>query len=136
MTRFKSGVSGNPKGRPKGVIDKRQKLRIALEERAEELLDVVINRAMQGDAQMQRILLGRLIPPAKPESLAQSFNLPDGNFTKQAQAIIKATSKGEINPSVASELLSAITSSIKIKESEELEQRIQLIEERVFESEK
>ena len=136
MTRFKSGVSGNPKGRPKGVIDKRQKLRIALEERAEELLDIVIDRAMQGDAQMQRILLGRLIPPAKPESLAQSFNLPDGNFTKQAQAIIKATSKGEINPSAASELLSAITSSIKIKESEELEQRIQQIEERVFESEK
>ena len=136
MARFKSGVSGNPKGRPKGVIDKRQKLRIALEERAEELLDVVINRAMQGDAQMQRILLGRLIPPAKPESLAQTCNLPDGNFTEQAKAIVKATSQGEINSSVASELLSAITSSIKIKESEELEQRIQQIEERVFESEK
>ena len=92
--------------------------------RAEELLDVVINRAMQGDAQMQRILLVRLIPPAKPESLAQNFNLPDASFTEQAQAIIKATSKGEINPSVASEWLSAITSSIKIKESEQLEQRI------------
>ena len=136
MGQFTKGVSGNPKGRPRGIIDKRQKLRLALEEKAEELLEIIIDVAMKGDTQMQRVLLGRLIPPAKPESLAQSFNIADGSFTKQAQAIIKATSHGEINPSVANELLSAITSSIKIKESEELEQRIQQIEERVFESEK
>lgn len=131
MTRFKSGVSGNPKGRPKGVIDKRQKLRIALEERAEELLDVVINRAMQGDAQMQRILLGRLIPPAKPESSLQSFYLPEGSLSEQADAVIQAVGKGELPTSNAHELLSAISLSLKIKEAEELEQRVRKLEENV-----
>ncbi len=67
--------------------------------------------------------------------ILKSFN-PDSSFTVQAKAIVKATSQGEINPSVVTELLSAITSSIKIKESEELEHRIQQIEEKVFESKK
>ena len=75
MGQFKKGVSGNPKGRPRGVTDKRQKLRLALEEKAEELLEIIIERAMKGDTQMQRVLLRRLIPPAKPESSLQSFYL-------------------------------------------------------------
>ena len=67
MAHFKKGKSGNPKGRPKGIVDKRQKLRIALEERAEELLEVMIQQAFQGDAQIQKILLSRILPPAKGE---------------------------------------------------------------------
>ena len=55
MGQFKKGVSGNPKGRPRGIIDKRQKLRLALEEKAEELLEIIIERAMKGDTQMQSI---------------------------------------------------------------------------------
>ena len=131
MRQFKKGVSGNPKGRPKGVIDKRQKLRLALEERAEELLDIIIERAMKGDTQMQRILLGRLIPPAKPESSLQSFYLPEGSLSEQARAVIQAVGKGELPTSNAHELLSAMSLSLKIKETDELEQRVGKLEERI-----
>ena len=124
MGQFKKGVSGNPKGRPRGVIDKRQKLRIALEEKAEELLEIIIESAMKGDAQMQRVLLGRLIPPAKPESSLQSFYLPEGSLSEQASAVIQAVGRGELPTSNAHELLSAISLSLKIKETEELEKRV------------
>ena len=129
MGQFEKGVSGNPKGRPRGIIDKRQKLRLALEEKAEELLEIIIERAMKGDAQMQRVLLGRLIPPAKPESSLQSFYLPEGSLSEQANAVIQAVGKGELPTSNAHELLSAISLSMKIKETEELEQRVRKLEE-------
>ena len=129
MGQFQKGVSGNPKGRPKGIIDKRQKLRLALEEKAEELLEIMIERAMKGDTQMQRVLLGRLMPPAKPESTLQSFYLPEGSLSEQADAVIQAVGKGELPTSHAYELLSAISLSLKIKEAEELEKRVGRLEE-------
>ena len=131
MGQFKKGVSGNPKGRPRGVTDKRQKLRLALEEKAEELLEIIIERAMKGDAQMQRVLLGRLIPPVKPESSLQSFYLPGGSLSEQANAVVQAVGRGELTTSNAHELLSAISLSLKIKETEELEQRVGKLEDSV-----
>ena len=136
MTKFKKGVSGNPNGRPKGVIDKRQKLRLALEEKAEELLEIIIKRAMKGDAQMQRVLLGRLIPPAKPESSLQSFYLPEGSLSEQASAVIQAAGRGELPTSNAHELLSAISLGLKIKEAEDLEERVGKLEEKMIAKEK
>ena len=129
MGQFTKGVSGNPKGRPRGIIDKRQKLRLALEEKAEELLEIIIDVAMKGDTQMQRVLLGRLIPPAKPESSLQSFYLPEGSLSEQASAVIQAVGRGELPTSNAHELLSAISLSLKIKETEELEKRVGNLEE-------
>ena len=129
MGQFTKGVSGNPKGRPRGIIDKRQKLRLALEEKAEELLEIIIERAMKGDTQMQRVLLGRLIPPVKPESSLQSFYLPEGSLSEQASAVIQAVGRGELPTSNAHELLSAISLSLKIKETEELEKRVGNLEE-------
>ena len=129
MGQFTKGVSGNPKGRPRGIIDKRQKLRLALEEKAEALLEIIIERAMKGDAQMQRVLLGRLIPPAKPESSLQSFYLPQGTLSEQADAIIQAVGRGELPASNAQELLSSINIGLKIKETEDIEKRVERLEE-------
>ena len=118
------------------MIDKRQKLRLALEEKAEELLEIIIKRAMKGDAQMQRVLLGRLIPPAKPESSFQSFYLPEGSLSEQASAVIQAAGRGELPTSNAHELLSAISLGLKIKEAEDLEARVGKLEEKMIAKEK
>ena len=131
MTHFKKGKSGNPKGRPKGIVDKRQKLRIALEERAEELLEVMIQQAFQGDAQIQKILLSRILPPAKGEYAPAMLNLKSGSFTGQSASIFQSAANGDISLTTASELLSALNLSIKIKAAEELENRVLKIEEKL-----
>ena len=53
---------------------------------------------MKGDTQMQRVLLGRLIPPAKPESSLQSFYLPEGSLSEQARAVIQAVGRESCPP--------------------------------------
>ena len=76
------------------------------------------------------------MPPAKPESSLQSFNLAEGSLSNQAEAIIKAVGRGELPSSNANELLSAISLGLKIKETEEFERRVQVLEDIVGVKEK
>ena len=50
--RFQKGVSGNPKGKPKGTLDFRSTIKMAMlkiEANAEEIVDKVIDMAKNGD---------------------------------------------------------------------------------------
>ena len=98
--KFQPGQSGNPAGRPKGIIDKRWALRKRLEDASETLVDEAIKRAIEGDSGLMRALLGRLIPPAKPESATVEFDLPETRLSEQAEAILRAISTGAMSPTV------------------------------------
>jgi hypothetical protein len=65
---FKKGQSGNLKGRPKGVPDRRGELKRKLEARANEVLDAAIDRAIGGDSLALKLVMERLIPTLKPET--------------------------------------------------------------------
>ena len=67
MATFKKGKSGNPKGRPKGVSDKRNRLLQLLEPNIEKLLDKAVELALSGDQAMLRLLLERVLPTKAKE---------------------------------------------------------------------
>ena len=126
--KFQPGQSGNPAGRPKGIIDKRWALRKRLEDASETLVDEAIRRAIEGDSGLMRALLGRLIPPAKPESATVEFDLPETQLSEQAEAILRAISTGAMSPTVGSDLLQSLAQAARIKETDELEARLRKLE--------
>ena len=126
--KFKQGQSGNPAGRPKGIVDKRWALRNRLENASETLVDEAIKRAIDGDSGLMRALLGRLVAPARAETLPATFTLPEGSLSDQATAVMQAVSSGMIAPSTGGELLAALGQVAKIREADELLRRVESLE--------
>lgn len=131
MSAFRPGQSGNPAGRPKGIVDSRHRLRAALEPHADELLKQAIEIAKAGDGQMLQFLLGRALPAIKPESAPVRVELPaDGSLADRAEAVVNAAAAGTLPTSAAAELIAAIGALAKVRETDELAARIAALEER------
>jgi hypothetical protein len=76
---FQPGQSGNPNGRPKGIVDKRAELRGLLEPHAKEIVEKLIESAKAGDPTALRLCIERLIPRVKPDT-GINFVLPEGGI--------------------------------------------------------
>ena len=126
--KFKKGKSGNPKGRPKGIPDKRAALRELLEPHAEELVKKALERALDGDNAALKLCLDRSIAPFRPRSEPAPFTAAKGSLTDQGQAIIDAIAAGELAPDEAASILQALAAQARITEIDELEKRITVLE--------
>lgn len=127
---FRPGQSGNPAGRPRGIPDRRMDLKRRLESAAPDLLDQAIQQARSGDPHMMRLLLSRVLPAPKAESAAV-LELPGDSLSDHASAILKAATSGELSPSAATELLAGLSAVVKIREAEEVIERVRRLEERL-----
>jgi len=98
---FQPGQSGNPNGRPKGIVDKRAKLREKLETHADEILDILIARAKGGDSGALKLCIERLLPRVRPDD-GIVFELPDGrldvgnNMLQIAHDLTQAVALGQL----------------------------------------
>lgn len=71
--KFIKGVSGNPLGRPRGSKNKITLMKLALEGElrqqlkhdAQEILQVAIQKAKEGDTAMLKLLVDKMIPTSK-----------------------------------------------------------------------
>ena len=97
---FQPGHSGNPIGRPKGIVDRRLKLRGLLEDHADEIIEKLVELAKAGDSNALRLCVDRLLPRVKPDN-GIYFELPEGrldtgdNMLQIAYDITQAVTAGQ-----------------------------------------
>lgn len=124
--KFKAGVSGNPKGRPKDKTPATL-LRKSIAEAMPDIILKLVEQAKEGDTAAAKILLDRCVPSLKPEAMA--INLPvNGTLAEQGGEIIRATLSGHIPPDIGAQLITALANQSKIIEIDELTQRIEALE--------
>jgi hypothetical protein len=93
-TKFKKGMSGNPRGRPKGSKNKSTILREAMESKTDRMLSrevpkvlkVVIDAAIKGDMSAAKMILDRAVPVIKAgdgneSALGGGINITIKNLT-------------------------------------------------------
>lgn len=72
---FTKGKSGNKKGRPPGISDKRTQYRLLLEPHAEELIQILVDKAKQGDPLALKLCIELLI--LKPKDSMVDITFPN-----------------------------------------------------------
>jgi hypothetical protein len=126
MMPFEKGTSGNKQGRIAGRTPG-AKLRKAIEAKADEILQAVINAAILGDMAACKMLLDRITPTLKPQALPINLVFQE-SLALQGNEIIKTTVKGQIAPDIGSQLISALASQTKIVEADDVIRRIEALE--------
>lgn len=128
---FTKGVSGNPKGKPKGARNKTTELSYALMEgNLEEVLTTVIERAKQGDMVACRMIVDKVLPNSKERPVA--IDLPaieDLEGVGKAQTeILQAVASGDITPNEGERIAAIVEARRRSIETIDLESRISRLE--------
>jgi hypothetical protein len=61
-------------------------------------------------------------------STSVEFDLPEARLSEQAEAVLRAILTGAMSPTVGSDLLQSLAQAARIKETDELEERISRLE--------
>ena len=122
--RWKPGKSGNPSGPKPGASCRA--LLMAREWAEEKGLPLLMEQAEAGDGDALRALVALGIPRQKPVSIPVA--LPGG-----PDGVLAALEAGEIAPDEAKAVMAVHLDRVRIKEIEELEQRLAALERAVQE---
>jgi hypothetical protein len=124
MGKFQPGQSGNPAGKKPGTVNRQL---AALREAAEEVLPLVLARALEGDADAQRLILAHALPKPKPISPAEPFALPEGALLRQVQEVLRQAADGELSPTVAAEVVGMVATAVRVAEIDKLRDEINIL---------
>ena len=85
--------------------------------------------ALKAKADIYFRLLDKCLPNLRPVELPVTVNLAGETLTEKGKAVIDAVGRGELPPSDAASLLSALTAQVRVSEFDDLERRIRELEE-------
>lgn len=125
--RWVKGQSGNAAGRKPGTGEV-AKLRAAIAKTVPDLINVLTQRALDGDVAAARLLLERTIAPLKASEEPAPITMPGGSLSDQGRAVLVAVANGNLAPSQGAALLSSLGALSKLVEADELERRIDALE--------
>lgn len=127
---WKPGMkSPNPKGRPRGIVDKRMRVTKLLEDDADKVVRVVIDSALKGDVQAAALVLARITPALKAQAEKVNFEFDaSAPMAQQVQAVLQGIADGAVPPDVGKQIIESIATLAGIKQIDELEQRLAALE--------
>jgi hypothetical protein len=85
---------------------------------------------LAGDSTAMRVVLEKLIPNQKPQLPPLAISIPDGSLLERANAVLDAAIKGDISPDQAASIISMGNEIARLKEFEELERRLIVLEQK------
>jgi hypothetical protein len=117
---FQPGQSGNPAGRPPGSLNKKTlAFEAAYEDKAEQAVQDIMERAKGGDPAAMRLCMERAVPTGRNRRLA--FALPRIKTPEDAEAaidvVMDALAEGVLTLAEVSELLRLVERLLGLAES-------------------
>lgn len=126
--KWQRGQSGNPAGKTPGS-GKIDKLRASIAAHVPGIIEAMVAQAQAGDAQAARLLLERVCPALRPVDAPTVLNLPaDAGLVAQGEAVLLALAAGHLPVNQATGILQAMAGLARLREIEDLEQRITALE--------
>jgi Family of unknown function (DUF5681) len=117
---FQKGQSGNPAGRPRGIVNRATALaQNLLSEHAEWIARKVIELAEEGDMTAIRVCMERLVPPIKHQPVA--VELPPiekpADSVEAVASIAAAVAAGDLTAAEAAELAKVVDVYVRALDS-------------------
>jgi len=114
---FEKGKSGNPDGRPKGIKDKRVMFREIVEEHKKDLIEKAIEMAFDGNEQMLRLLLSRLLPACPKNNPLPNIGNLGNTVENRCKKIRSLVLDGTITPEEGNYLLQLLKHELEIQKT-------------------
>ncbi len=130
---FQPGQSGNPKGRPKGSLNKATLLcQSIFADKAGELAEKAVSLALEGDTAMLKMLLDKTVPTRKDGPV--KVDIPEiksaADILIATEKITQAVTNGTITPYEGNALSKIFETHLKSLEMADIDTRLRILEER------
>jgi len=131
---FQKGQSGNPAGRPRGIVNRATALaQDLLSEHAEWIARKVIELAEEGDMAAIRVCMERLVPPIKHQPVA--VELPPiekpADSVEAVASIAAAVAAGDLTAAEAAELAKVVDVYVRALDSKGFNERLSALEKQI-----